>query len=694
MIKAKLCSAGNLKKHMMFFVLYAVLAIFMTYPLILHMDSSVSFPGEPLPSSWMANKEILLRNPSDPFLNTWILAWNVRRISQLDFKGFFDTNIFYPDKKTLAYSEYLIPQSLIALPIIRVSGNPILAHNLIILVSFVTTAFGMYLLVRHLTANFFSAFVAGTIFAFSPFMFSNIDRVQIIFAGLIPLACLYLNKFSNGERVRDILLFTFFFILQLLGNGYYGMYLALFAGCYILYYAVSRNRYRLWRFWIKLGLCATCILIFVGPLYYQYVWLRWALGFVRHRIVYAHPTSYLSTPSINWIYGTITAPFWNSENQLFFGIVASVLAFIALRSSVRQGKSFTEPPLRQDKLSTVYLRRILDILVSATVLLILIIVISGGFEVVISGLRVRATHAKNPTLFIMFLVVIRVAVTKRLRTGLVRVLTEMEESHRIYVIMLFCSVLFAFGPYGPYSLLYYLVPGFDGLRVASRFHIMSMLSVAVLAGYGINSFWRNLTFSKQIMCIIAIPLLILAEYMSLPVPLHQVPVKQNIPEVYQWLAQQEGDFAVMEYPIGISEEYLRVYYSTYHWKKIVNGFSGYPGPTYKHLLERHENRLTDSLLTELRTIGVRFLIIHKDALKPERWSDIISFLEHSGSDMKLIREFSGSRVYDLISGSFHHFRSGLSKIDAKGQAFYNHPTQIRTKVQETPATRALSHIGS
>ena len=58
---------------------------------------------------------------SDTQLNTWAMAW-VARTLPTDPIHLFDANIFYPEKRTLAYSEPLLVQGVLAIPIIRKDG--------------------------------------------------------------------------------------------------------------------------------------------------------------------------------------------------------------------------------------------------------------------------------------------------------------------------------------------------------------------------------------------------------------------------------------------------------------------------------------------------------------------------------------------------------------------------------------------
>ena len=255
-----------------FFVLTTLL---MTYPLVSTMGTNV-------------------RDLGDPLLNTWILDSNVDKISRFNFKDYFDTNIFYPHQKTLAYSEHLLTQSLIALPVSLFSQNPVFVYNFVLLFSIFTSCLGMYFLARYLTGSPLSGVVAGIIYGFAPFMFAHLSHLQILTAGGIPLAILFLHKFFKGESWKDLLFFLLFYTLQVLANGYYALYLTLFAGVYFLAFFFFKKKYRDRRFWLKAAAALIILFVCIGPFYIQYAQVNKNMGFSRTIGARADLKSFLS----------------------------------------------------------------------------------------------------------------------------------------------------------------------------------------------------------------------------------------------------------------------------------------------------------------------------------------------------------------------------------------------------------------
>jgi len=616
------------------------LTVLVTYPTALKMGSTV-------------------RDPGDPLLNTWILAWDIHKILSGDIWNLFNANIFYPHTRTLAYSEHLFPQALIGLTVMLISGNPILTYNFVLLFSFVTSGFGMYLLARYLTNNTFAGVIAGIIYAFSPFMFSNLGHLQIISAGGIPLSFLFLHKFFKDESCKHLLLFTLFYLIQILANMYYALFLTLFVGLYILYYIISKRKYIDWRFLAKIGLFVTIILALAGPFFYQYLAVKQEMGFHRTFVYSADVTSYLSTSGINKLYGKITAPFWKPGAQLFPGVIAFLLGIIGFaydRKHFSKDCSSKQQLInrkRNEIKLTVSLREIINILLIFYTILITFIIIAGGFE-----FRISATSMRNPLLTMVFIVVIRLMFSKKIRKIVVQsvkrfflLIASVRERVWIYFTILVLSCIFSFGLKGPYFSLYKYVPGFDGIRVASRFHIFTMFSIAVLASCGVAFLSLRLSSVKRHIIMPLFVLLIIIEYISIPIPLSAIPVKEHIPQVYKWLSSLQDNFAIVElpFPKKVWKEYQRIYYSTYHWHKLVNGSSGYFSPVYLALRQRSMNLPFTNTIKDLEDLGVRYIILHSRSYSKKEFESILTDISKHDKNIKHIGKFEDDHVYELIN---------------------------------------------
>jgi len=608
----------------------------MTYPIAFKAGSAVTDTG-------------------DPLLNSWILAWDVKKIVSGEITDLFNANIFYPYKKTLAYSEHMFSNALIALPVTVITGNPLLAYNFVLLFSFFMSGFGMYLLGQYLTGSAAAGIVAGITFAFSPFMFDHLPHLQVISAGWIPIAFLFLHKFFKEESYKNLLLFTLFYLLQVLANGHYALYLTLFSGCYILYHVIRQRKYKDFKFLRKMALFALLVVIIAGPFFYPYIVLRSEMGFVRKYVMSADVTSFLTVNPMNWLYGRVIALpsyFYRGESSLFPGIIVLILAMIGLKSSIQKNKKHIGPSnTGKGIVFHLPLKWIVNLFIVFYITLIGVILVTGGFD---HSLRIRAHNLNRPLMFLMMLVFLRFIIESRARHRVVGLIRSLKEPAPIYFFILLSAFLFSFGKDGPYILLYKFVPGFDGLRVATRFHIFVMFSLGVFAAFGYKALFSGLKgFKKSAVFCLTVCLLIV-EYFSMPLHVDAVPVKNDIPMVYQWLAKQDEDFAIIELPIPKQKlfwkDIWKVYYSAYHWKKLLNGYSGYFSPLYLEMRERMQRFPSEQTLKDLKSIDIKYIILHSSSYDPVEWQKILAGMPRFDKETRFIKRFEEDYVYELLDG--------------------------------------------
>ena len=65
----------------------------------------------------------------DIYFNMWRLEWFAHALSTSPF-DLFNGNIFYPEPRTLAFSDAMLVQGAIAAPLIWLGTAPVLVHNL------------------------------------------------------------------------------------------------------------------------------------------------------------------------------------------------------------------------------------------------------------------------------------------------------------------------------------------------------------------------------------------------------------------------------------------------------------------------------------------------------------------------------------------------------------------------------------
>jgi len=133
----------------------------------------------------------------------------------------------------------------------------------------------------------------------------------------------------------------------------------------------------------------------------------------------------------------------------------------------------------------------------------------------------------------------------------------------------------------PFRLLWRLFPAARALSVPSRFAVVALLSLAVLAAAGLHHVQETLArrgphWATGAVCILA-PFLILTESAALPYPTFAT----RVPLFYHRLRAEPGDFAIVEVPL--SDEIREwQYYQTTHQKRLFTGHvSRLPAEAYR-----------------------------------------------------------------------------------------------------------------
>jgi hypothetical protein len=182
----------------------------------------------------------------------------------------------------------------------------------------------------------------------------------------------------------------------------------------------------------------------------------------------------------------------------------------------------------------------------------------------------------------------------------------------MYVVVGIIGIALSLGPSGGlFALFFRLFPPYQGLRVPSRAAILFLFAVAVLSAIG-------LTRVKRPRLRFALIGVAAAECFAGPLPwLFEPPA---VPPIYHDVASLSEPGALLELPLPPPERFQDnaryVYRSIYHWRPLVNGYSGFVPPGYK---ETFDCLMRDTLsrgLKELRAKGVRFALVHTSRVGP------------------------------------------------------------------------------
>jgi hypothetical protein len=305
--------AGHLYRRATALVLagYAALAAIATSPLSGHIGNRVSYEG-------------------DSLLNTWILAHTAPTLVRAPAR-LFQAPGFVPYRDTLAFSEHLLFPSFLAWPVRALSGNPLLAHNMVVLLFLTLSGFFMFLLVTELTSVVAAGLAAGVLFATHTYIVNEVPRVQIQAQCFFPLGLLLLRRhFAAPTRARAA-----FCALAVaacgLSNNYYQLYMPLLFGLalpWLLSLCPPADRRRAVG---QLAVALVPVLIVFAVLAARYLRVADRYGFGREVPVGIGLEKYLATRPENWIYGeTVRGVRLQTQAAHFTGIVPVLLAAVGV----------------------------------------------------------------------------------------------------------------------------------------------------------------------------------------------------------------------------------------------------------------------------------------------------------------------------------------------------------------------------
>jgi len=520
----------------------------------------------------------------------------------------------------------------------------------VLLLTFILNAYGMFLLVKHLTQNTFAGILSGIVFSFSSYKIMHISHLQILSSMWIPFSLLYLHKFFVNKRLKDSIWFSFFFLLQALSCIYYGLFsiaiMSLILPLFILFYLKRLNLSFILRLFIPLLLAGFILFVFSLP----YLQAFKSLSLKRPLLAGAQLQYYLAAYPKNLVWGRLLSGLGAPENFLFPGLVAFVLAGSAIFRVKKTPRIIKNKALHA-------LRRAIGIFF----IIFVIINILSTFAVLLGGITIHwgifkfsATKLVKPVLYIFVLGI------SYLSYKIIKCLKEQEKTERdkwvlIYSILTIWALLLSFGGgftfWGektavipmPFSLFYNYVIGFTGIRVPSRFAVYVLLGIGVLAGFGYDRIMSKIKRSTHKYCLaIALLVIINIEYLSIPIESATIPVRSDVPLTYKWLKEQKRDAVVLEVPFfdKIGDEAICLYFSTYHKKKLINGYSGFIPASAFFLQSTFKGFPNEDCIDILEALKVDFIVLHLKKLPGEKAQEITQRIKkHCGNKLQLVKDF-------------------------------------------------------
>jgi hypothetical protein len=635
-------------------LLYCALTVVLAYPLTIHPGSRV------------------LSTAADTNLFMWALGWDTHAFTHHPL-SIFDANIYYPERHTLAYSENFIGSAFFAAPILWITHNLVLAMNVVALLSCVLCGVGAFVLARRVGVGVPGAALTGLIFAFSPPRFLRLEQLHLTTIQWVPFSLAFLHAYLDEGRKRDLRLAVGFFTWQALTSGHGAALLVTAMLILIVYRFASGDPpavvTRLRDFGLPGALWLAPTLLILIP--YRQVQIEMNLT----RGVDEWPTvasSFLASPAHlhAFVLSALSEGRINdtANAYLFPGYLPLLLAAAAFlrvsasRAPQSNGARLQSGPVGRFKSGPANWRR-------AGVALELAAVVALGTAVLVTTTGAIRPKWGDTVLFSIrtpwraWMIVaacagLRYAMLPRAPLDVVarlrRKLSVLGRWPRIdwrsavpvYALMTLVSVWLATGPSGGLWPLVYWLPGLNFIRVPSRFMLLAVLGIAVLAGIGFDRLTAGLTQRHRALVATIAGVWLVAEFAV--GPFGTQPYRVEIPAIDRWLATQPTPFVVAEVPLADEQRFTEyMLHSTAHWQKTVEGYSGLRPPLHALLYRQLREFPDEASLDNLTELGVTYIVVHSELYPPQEWKAVDDRLHAFGARLSLLHTEGAGRVYLL-----------------------------------------------
>jgi hypothetical protein len=531
----------------------------MTWPLAAHLRTAVLGP------------------PGDNLEYVWKLWWFREALLVRHVSPFFNPDIFYPFGYPVALSETTLVHTLLGLPLTALWGE-VVAYNVMVLASFVLSGYGVFLLCRQLGTSAWGGLVAGAAFAFCPYRLSHLGagHLPLMGTGWIALLFLALERHIARPTVGRGALVGLAYALLGLSSWYYAAMIGLVAA---LYLALRARPWRevLWRgrLWLGLLVGGAVAAVLLAPAAWPTLQL-YRQGLVRYGASLAFvdrwsasPADFLWPNAMHSLWGgALTRGYYQNinENLLYLGWVALALAGLGAFWQRR----------RISTRAMVWLGALAVLLAMGTTLH------WAGQPVRLSvGPALQQFYERG-----MFALTGKWALNKVSSSS-------MRQPGSIVLPL-------------PTLLLYLFVPLMNAMRVWTRFGIVAMLVVSVLAAWGVDALRARLrsAVGRSAMAL-GLLLLVLVDFSVASYPYGYTQVAPQPLDL--WLAQQPDGGAVIHYPLAKTWYGWLLYPNRVHGHPLAYGYGTFAPDSYVQATQVLAAWPSEASLQQMQAWGIRYV---------------------------------------------------------------------------------------
>jgi hypothetical protein len=629
-----------------FFLVFCFFTALVTWPYVTCLRDAVADPG-------------------DPYLVSWILWWDYHQ-TFTDPLNLFHSNLFYPFRYTLAFSEHCYGIALLFFPLFALGAQPLTVHAVAIFLGFAACGYGAFRLARTLTGSTGAGWIAGIIFAFVPFRFGLMSHLPYLFSAWIPILFEALVLFSRERsRGRATWLGIAFLMTGLTTITWLTLSLVPFAVCG----AILLTRYRIWRDWafwrrgaVAVGLASLALLPFLLP----YSAAAKLYNFQRS----VNEVKGESASVWHWLSADNRNRLWRGLGdhlplggrfRLFPGLLpillslaAWFLAVIRVTPVVQTAGGGETTPRRTPWI------RVLD----ALAILAVIIAVPAIGTARNGTLYTIYTHVTSERVLAILVVAViarfclAYPVALRFRNpNFIETLRSERRSDAFWLGLALTIIGFCYSlgwNFFFYRILYDVLPFFRSMRVAVRGSMFAYLGLALLAGLGARCLAEILRQKiprlRPGLVFAALGMLLLLELNASRLRFVRGEVDPDAVTLRLKETPMRGGLVVLPANGGVNHRHLLR--AADHKKPMIVGTSGFNSPHEDRIeADTRSGPISATLMQLFEEIPASYVVIENELVPPERRVDYEAFLARAMVEgrLRFINRFDGgSDLYAVV----------------------------------------------
>ena len=607
----------------------------------------------------------VLSTGTDMDLAIWTIGWDVHAFTHHPW-AIFDANIFFPFHNTLAYSENLIGSALIAAPVIWLTGNTVLAMNIVVLFSVAASAFGAFVLARRLQLSMAAALIAGIIFGFAPPRFFRTDQLPISTVQWIPFTLLALHVYFDTGRARYLKIAVALYSLQAVTSGHAAAMLTLSVAMLLIWKALHGEPLDVRRRIRDIGWQGGLALVPTALIYVPYKLAQVEVGLKReYEAWWMATSSYFASPTLahQWLLSHLPNWTWlrgEPDSWLFPGVVPLMLFVVAIwMHATAAAPNDAGRTWRR-------LAVLLECLAVGCLVLAVWVTFTGGVKLRAGTTVLLTSHGATPWIQFLVFAGLRLALRARAPLAIAPRLTRCARWFATWrrsfntpdhlwlyaSIFLLCVWLSLGPPFDIWRLIYWM-PGLNFIRMPSRFTVVGMLALGIVAASGFDRLTARAGSTRRGLAGALCCVLLIGEFALLPMSSEQIDV--NPPAIDRWVGTQPAPMALLEMPLSDSlgtpsrERWTTRFmvHSMAHWKPLFVGFSGIQPPGYQANYWTMVKFPDADSLALARRLGITHVILHTSLVDPTQRTMVDEMYARFAAQVTLVHTEGEGRLYAI-----------------------------------------------